>query len=219
VTFVVLTALAMIEYPGGGSRQQRNSHHYSFFHNFFSDLGATTTSAGHENTASFVLFGIALITVGIALISFGATWRVFAARRGIAVRVSWVYQACAIGSGVACIGIAATPWNLVGETHDYFVRACFTLLAVMVLAMLAVQRRNRWLKRYMLANVAFVLMLVAYVAVVAAGPSLASSGGLMFQVTAQKVMVYATVLNLAYQAHGISREIVPGAATAAVGIR
>ena len=56
---------------------------------------------------------------------------------------------------------------------------------------------------------AFVAVVVVYVAIVAAGPSLRTPGGLAFQVTVQKIMVYASVLNFSYQAHGVRNALAP----------
>src|SRR5208283_4523249 len=62
VTFVVLTAFAMLEYPGG-SLHVPGTHHYVFSENFLGDLGVTKTAAG-SNTSSCVLFVIAMTCVG-----------------------------------------------------------------------------------------------------------------------------------------------------------
>jgi hypothetical protein len=208
LTFIVLTALAMVEYPGG-SKYELTSHHYLFFRNFLSDLGATKTSAGSSNTSSCVLFIVAMTCVGISLIAFSGSWHGIAERRGIAVHAAWVFKWSAIGSGICFIGIGATPWNLLPSEHNFFARGAFSLLLVFVLAMLTVQRRNRWPWPYVIANVAFVAVVVVYVAIVAAGPSLRTPGGLAFQVTVQKIMVYASVLNFSYQAHGVRNALAP----------
>ena len=155
VTFVILTALAMVEYPGG-SRYSPGSHHYLFFENFFSDLGVTKTYAGYTNTSSCVLFVIATSCVGISLIAFSGSWHGIAERRGIAVRAAWVFKWSAIASGLCFIGIGATPSNLLGSLHNFFARGAFGLLLVFVLSMLAVQRRNRWPLPYVITNVLFV---------------------------------------------------------------
>jgi hypothetical protein len=206
--FVVLTTLAMLEYPGG-SRYELRSHHYLFFRNFLSDLGATKTPAGHVNTSSCVLFIVALTCVGISLVAFSGSWRGIAQDRGIAVRVAWVFKWSAIGCGVCVIGVGATPSNLLGGEHNFFVRAAFGLLLVFILAMLAVQRRNRWPWPFVVANIAFVAVLAVYVLIVVGGPSLESPGGLAFQVTAQKILVYSSILNLSFQAHGVHGALVP----------
>ena len=199
VTFVILTALAMVEYPGG-SRYSPGSHHYLFFENFFSDLGATKTYAGYTNTSSCVLFVIATTCVGISLIAFSGSWHGIAERRGIAVRAAWVFKWSAIASGLCFIGVGATPLNVLGSRTTFFAQGGFGLLFVFVLAMLAVQRRNGWPWRYVIANVLFVAVLAAYVVILVGGPSLDTHAGLLFQVTAQKLTVYVSIRNLGYSA-------------------
>ena len=208
VTFVILTALAMVEYPGG-SRYSPGSHHYLFFQNFFSDLGVTKTYAGYTNTSSCVLFVIATSCVGISLIAFSGSWHGIAERRGIAVRAAWVFKWSAIASGLCFIGIGATPSNLLGSLHNFFARGAFGLLLVFVLSMLAVQRRNRWPLPYVVTNVLFITALAAYFVILVAGPSVHTHAGLVFQVTAQKLMVYASILTLGYEAYGVRKAVLP----------
>ncbi len=208
LTFVVLTALAMLEYPGG-SRYEAASHHYVFLENFFSDLGATKTYAGHSNTSSCLLFVLSTTCVGISLMAFSGAWRGLAESRGIPVRTADVFKWSAIGSGVCFIGIGATPPNLLGPAHDFFVRAAFSLLVVLVVAMLTVQRRNRLPVAYLSANALFVVVFVVCVAVLVGGPSIGTHSGLVFQVAAQKILVYSSILNLGFQAHGVRKALAP----------
>jgi hypothetical protein len=51
VQFLLLTAIAMLVYPGGAVYEPDASR-YLFFRNFFSDLGATITPSGRPNLAS-----------------------------------------------------------------------------------------------------------------------------------------------------------------------
>ena len=208
LTFVLLTTLAMLQYPGG-SKYELHSHHYLFFENFLSDLGATKTYAGFSNTSSCVLFIISLTCVGLSLLAFSGSWHAIAERRGIEVRAAWVFKWSAIASGLCFIAVGATPPNVFRNAHDFFARAAFSLLLVFVLAVLAVQRRNRWPWRYVLANVLFVAVLAAYAAVLLGGPSLETHRTLVIQVTAQKIMVYGAILNLGYQAYGVRRALAP----------
>ena len=158
LTFVLLTAIAMVEYPGG-SKYAPRSHHYVFFKSFLSDLGATKTHAGLSNTSSWVLFTLAMTCLGISLIAFSDSWQGLAERRGAEVRVAWIYKWSAVGCGICCLGIGATPFNLLPVEHNVFVLGAFTLLVVLVLAMLAVQRRNHWPPRFVLSNAMFMIVL------------------------------------------------------------
>jgi hypothetical protein len=203
--FLVLTTGAMLAYPGG-AKYALSSNGYRFFGNFFSDLGATKTYSGRSNTTAHVLFIVAAVSVGIALIGFSSTWRTIAARRGEGRAFGRVAQAAAIVSGAGFIGVAATPWDRVLDAHNAFVQLAFGVLLVFVLCLLALQVRNAWPPGFVALNAVYLIVLALYVLVLFAGPGLDTKSGLEFQVAAQKVIVYASILNLAAQAAGIRRE-------------
>ncbi|HEX6496039.1 MAG TPA: hypothetical protein VF018_11180 [Acidobacteriaceae bacterium] len=203
--FVLLTAIAMLIYPGGAV-YQRDANHYLFFRNFFSDLGATVTPSGRPNLPSHILLAIALGTVGIALILASSNWKVIVARQRTARGVGLASQAFQIVAGLGFVGIAATPWNLVLDAHNGFVRAAFGFLLAYDLCLLVIQLCNRWPPRYVLANAAYLLLLIAYVGILFVGPALDTQSGLEFQVGAQKIIVYASVINLGLQALSVYRE-------------
>jgi len=208
LTFVLLTAIAMVEYPGG-SKYELASHHYLFFENFFSDLGSTQTYAGYSNVPSCVLFILSMTCVGISLMAFSGSWHGIAQARGAEVRTVFVFKWSAIVAGVCFVGIGATPWNLALQVHNVFVRTAFSLLLLFILSMLTVQRRNRWPWPYVMANLLFVVILAVYVAILVGGPTVDTHHGLVLQVTAQKIMVYSSISNLAYQGYGVRKAITP----------
>jgi hypothetical protein len=205
VQFLLLTAIAMFVYPDGAV-YETDTGRYLFFRNFFSDLGATITPSGQPNLASHILFAIALGWVGMALILASSNWKVIVARRQRGRPAGWVSQAFEIVAGLGFIGIAATPWNLVLDAHNGFVRAAFGFLLVYDLCLLVIQLRNRWPTVYTAANTVYLLLLVAYVGILFFGPRLDTKNGLEFQVGVQKVIVYASVINLGLQAISLRRE-------------
>src|ERR1700748_3893172 len=75
IQFVVLTAIAILVYPGGAV-YELEANRYLFLRNFFSDLGATVTPSGRPNLASHLLFALALGTVGVALVLASSNWKV-----------------------------------------------------------------------------------------------------------------------------------------------
>ena len=215
--FVVLTVAAMASYPGGAFYDHK-SHGYLFFQNFFSDLGATKTYSGHGNTTSHVLFIVALVGVGLATIGFSTTWRVIAARGDAGRGFGRVAQAAAIVSGLGFVGIAITPWDRVLDAHNAFVKLTFGVLLVFILTLLSLQLRNGWPAVFVGLNVTNLIVLAIYVLVLFAGPGLGTKNGLEFQVAAQKIIVYCSILNFGLQAAGIRREarrstVVPRAGT------
>jgi hypothetical membrane protein len=203
--FLVLTTAAMLAYPGG-AKYALASNGYRFFQNFFSDLGATRTYSGRSNTTAHVLFIIASVSVGLAMIGFSTTWRTIAARRGEGRAFGAVAQVTAVISGIGFIGVGLTPWDRVLDAHNAFVQLAFGILLVFVLCLLALQLRNAWPPGFVALNVIYLIVLALYVLVLFAGPGLGTKSGLEFQVAAQKVIVYSSILNLAAQAAGIRRE-------------
>jgi hypothetical protein len=199
VQFVVLTAVAMLVYPGGAV-YQLDANRYLFLRNFFSDLGATITPSGRPNLLSHVLFAVALGSVGLALILASSNWKVIVARRQAARAAGVASQIVEIVAGLGFIGIAATPWNLVLDAHNGFVRLAFGFLLVYGLSLLTIQLRNRWSMPFTVVNAIYLLLLVAYVGILFFGPAVDTKGGLEFQVVAQKTIVYASVVNLGLQA-------------------
>jgi len=200
--FVVLSFAAMKVFPGGaiydpGARQ------YLFLQNFFSDLGETLNPRGQSNLLSMVLFVVALLPVGISLVVSASTWRRVIVRRNRTRILGHAAQLFAGLSGICYAGIAVTPFNLVLDTHMMFVQGAFTLLLAFVVCLTAMQVQNRWAVRYIVSNAAYIVILTAYVFVLFRGPNLMTLHGLMFQVIAQKIIVYVSIFNLAYQCVGV----------------
>jgi hypothetical protein len=200
--FVILTLLAMGAFPGG-AQYDPGARRYLFLQNFFSDLGGTLNKRGQSNLFSMVLFVVALLSVGISLIIAAPAWRRAIVRGQKTKLLGHAAQLFAGLSGICYAGIAVTPWNLALDTHMFFVQGAFTLLLAFVTCLTAMQVQNGWPVRYISSNVVYLLVLTAYVFVLFRGPNLMTLRGLMFQVIAQKIIVYVSILNLAYQCFGV----------------
>jgi hypothetical protein len=208
--FFVLTLVAMAIYPGG-THHSPDATRYLFTRNFFSDLGATQTYSGKSNLLCEVIFIIALGSIGLGLAATSGIWRwIGIARRAAGLELA--AQAFAVMSGLCFVGIAATPWNILGPPHMFFVKLGFSLLLGLMASMVWLQMRNGWPGAYVASNWVYIVLLVVYVWILFYGPSLHTDSGLEFQVVAQKVIVYTSILNLAAQAYGLRR-----AANAALG--
>jgi hypothetical protein len=105
-------------------------------------------------------------------------------------------------SGLAFVGIAATPWDLALVAHIVCVDAAFGFLLVFVLCLAVLEAAAGWARRLILANLIYGVLLAAYVALLFLGPRTGTDGGLIVQVVAQKAIVYASILNLGWQAVG-----------------
>ncbi len=200
LSFVFLTALAMALYPGG-TQANPQSHGYSFLVNFFSDLGRTRAHNGASNTFSAPLFALALTLAGLALAAFfaafaGLFWTNLLSRIGAALGA-----ALGILAGASFIGVALTPADVNNPLHGFFVLQAFRsfFLAVLPFSFLILSHR-RYSKLGAYVFMAFALFLAAYIALISVGPSPRSPGGLMIQVTGQKLIVYASVACVGVQA-------------------
>jgi hypothetical protein len=196
--FVVLTLGAMLLFPGG-AMYEPDAKKYLFLQNFFSDLGGTRTRDGQSNLFSMVLFIVALVSVGIALIVASPIWKRVIVRQGRGEHLGNAAQWLSALSGICYTGIAATPWNLVLDTHMFFVQAAFSLLLGFMICLTTIQLQNKWPVRYIVSNAIYISILTCYVFILFHGPNLLTLRGLMFQVIAQKIIVYISILNLAYQ--------------------
>lgn len=193
--FFVLTIAAMLLYPGGRVGDHE-SLGYSFFTNFFSDLGQTRTYGGHANYPSLVLFCIALGATGIAAAVFFLTFSRLFEPRSAARRWGGAGGIFGIFAGLCFIGVAATPWNLYLQAHNQFVLWAFRLflLAAICSGTAAVLGPRTRACAYVFAS--FSALLIAYITLLTIGPPAGTATGAAVQATAQKIIVYASVLTI-----------------------
>ncbi len=195
--FVVLVAIAMALYPGG-THWDPTAAHYHLTENFLSDLGATRTWTGATNYLSCALFFFALTTIGAALIAFAWTWRHFAF---VHARARWAgFASAAFGtiSGAAFIGIAVTPFNLALRPHNTCVLIAFGCLLFYMLFLTIAMAANGASPVQNALNVAYVLAVLAYVALVVFGPRLSTDHGFRTQVLGQKLVVLASMIHITF---------------------
>jgi len=186
----------MLVYPGGRVGD-RASLGYSFFTIFFCDLGQTQTHSGASNAPSLVLFLIALVTLAFGLpLFFFAFARLFerGSRGALIVRVA---PPAAALSAICFLGVGATPWNLYLQAHNEFVTWAFRALLIAMLAALAASLSDRAFARTFGAVFgAYTLVLIGYVLLIALGPAPATAAGAAIQATGQKIIIYASILNI-----------------------
>jgi len=207
--FVILSFGAMLFYPGGATYQP-GAQRYLFFQNFFSDLGATVTRRSQSNAIAMVLFVVGLVSVGVSLVASSPMWKGVIGRPGRAMFFGHAAHLLAALAGICYIGIGVTPWNLMLGVHMFFVQSAFSLLLAFVICLSVLQIQNKWPIRYVASNAIYVAILSGYVFVLFDGPNLETLRGLVFQVVAQKFIVYVSILNLAYQTIGLIASEAPG---------
>ena len=191
--FVVLTIIAMFFYPGGTFVSPATKG-YSFFRNFFSDLGRTQTHSGASNTVAAILFFVALTLAGLGLASFFLAMPRFFRQARLPLRFSRLGSAAGLVSGLAFVGVAWAPVNLVGWLHRLFVQVAFLAFFLAVLFYIGAMLQTRtYPRRYAYICGAFVLLLAAYLVLLFFGPSLLSATGLIIHAAGQKIIVYAAL--------------------------
>jgi hypothetical protein len=83
--------------------------------------------------------------------------------------------------------------------HNTFVKTAFLLLMGFLKSLTILQLKNEWPRRYTIANTVHLVLLAAYLYILLHGPRLDTERGLAIQVAAQKIIVYASIVNLGYQ--------------------
>jgi hypothetical protein len=202
VQFVAFTLLGMLLYPGG-AKFDHSTRSYTFFGNFFSDLGASVTHSGLDNSAARVLFVLALCGVGLGLLAFAPSWRFIALRSGRGRWAGRMAEACGSASALCFAGVGLVPWNLHLALHNSLVRLAFSLLLLFVAGLTWVQLANTWPAAFVRANATYLVVLGGYVYLLFWGPSLEVPSGFAFQVVAQKIIAYVSILNLGLQGVGL----------------
>jgi len=89
---------------------------------------------------------------------------------------------------------ATTGWIIGG------VALCLVLLFVVFL--LVLQLRVGWPALYLVPNFLYLALLAAYVVLLFFGPNIDTLRGLEIQAVGQKIIVYASILNISIQAYG-----------------
>jgi hypothetical protein len=203
---IVLTLLAMLLYPGG-TVADPGSRGYDFFRNFFSDLGRTVSPAGEPNTASAVLFALALTVAGLGLAGFFvAVLQFFWQESRLLRTLGLLTAASGLISGLSFVGVAWAPANLWLGVHGWFVGTAFRAFLVAVLFQLvAVVLHGRYPKVYAAVYAGFALLLTSYLWLLFEGPRPDSPAGLTIQATGQKIIVYAALLTVLIQSYGAIR--------------
>lgn len=220
VVFAVLTAVAMLVYPGG-TIVDRAAKGYRFFENYFSDLGLTRARDGAVNVPSMLLFVVALVSVALALSAFFLAFTRFCAASPRALQLS---RRAALIGGVTCvsfIGIAASPRNLAYPEHIAFELVAFpSFLAAVALEIAALRALERTAppglpRRFLWVFVGLAVALAAYIALLAFGPPDTTLVGERIQVTGQKVIVYSAITAILLQSLQARRMASPGSAPSA----
>jgi hypothetical protein len=205
--FIFLTLIAMFTFPGG-TQLNPAARGYSFFHNFFSELGYLRTRSGEANPVSALLFFIGLLSAGSGLVLFSLIFPALF-RSSIIGRVAgFLGSIFGLLSGICFIGVAFTPADVFKDWHIFFVLWAFRLFPVGVFFFaIAIFSEPGYPNKYACLLIGFGVWLVTYIWLLENGPSPSTPGGLLIQVTGQKIIGYASILSVLLQAEGAKRYI------------
>jgi len=203
----VLAGIAMLIYPGGTLRDH-STRGYSLTHNFLSDLGSTVTFGGQPNSLDALLFVSSLVIVvlgvGACLAGFVRLFAEDAATRNLA-------RGTAVVGAFVCasfLGVAFTPEDRFMALHVQFTLWAFRAFPLVPLLLaVATARDARFPRRTTVAWLSLALLGVAYAGDLQWGPTLSTSGGLVFQVVAQKIVAVAAVTVIAYESYEADRAV------------
>jgi hypothetical protein len=205
--FVVLTLIAMLIYPGG-TKFDPNAPGYTFFHNFFSELGFTVTRGGLANPIAAPMFFIALTLAGLGLVFYFVVSLQFFWKTTLLKVLSILGSFSGIVSGLAYVGIAFTPANLLPDPHLQFVLLAFrAFLPAVLFYLVAIFLNREYPNSYAVVYLVFAGLLAAYIVLITRGPDVDTAQGLMIQATGQKIIVYAAIITIFIQSWGASRLI------------
>jgi len=197
--FVLLTVIAMFTYPGG-TFTDRTTVGYDFFHNFFSDLGRVTAPNEEPNTASMILFILALTIVGIGMILFFIAFRNFFTSDRTGKWISLIGSIVGVATGLCFVVIAFAPYDLFFDIHYQSVFWAFrTFLVAVGIYAYVIFRQNNYPRNYGWIFVVFTLFLAGYMGLLEFGPEATTNSGLVIQATGQKIIVYVSIISVMAQ--------------------
>ncbi len=203
--FLLFTSLAMWLYPGG-TIHQPDLESYSFLNNYFSDLGRTRTFDRQSNLLCHYIFKGTLTITGLTLaLYFLVIPTLFS--NGVSRGLASMAALLGIAAGCCYIGIGWIPWNESYWRHTFYVRWGFiAFLAMSFFYILAILADKHYPNRYAKAFLIFASVLAVQIVIMLFGPrAYRNSEALFLQAVAQKVVVYAEILVMIYQARGAIR--------------
>jgi hypothetical membrane protein len=207
VWFVVCVGAAMALYPGG-TRLDRGTVGYSFTQNAFSDLGRTVARNGEPNPVSATLFVLGLTPAGLGLAGFFVALLPLVSNRSGARGVAWIGCTAGIVAGAAYVVVAWTPANRLPFEHVMAQNWAFrSFLVASVLLGFVTARSTVFSFRTAAVWWMFGVLLLAFILIGIFGPSRRTEAGLVFQVVAQKAIVFSALVIVAFQSYEAERAV------------
>lgn len=202
IYFVISFILAMIMYAGG-TINDPESMGYSFTRNFFSDLGKFTT----ENIISAMMFNLSLIVCGWSFAAYFFYFTKLFNQNTIIHILAKVGSFSGIIGALCFIGVGLTPHNLFLDYHIVFVNWAFrSFLLASISLSVVLYKDNRFENRFAMGYFIFAILTFLYVLVLEFAPDpKISDFALIFNVIAQKIIIFAFIFSILYQSFGNSK--------------
>ena len=208
LTAALLGVGAMICYPGG-TGLEHNTSRYQLTQNFLSDLGMTVAYNGQPNRMGALLFVISLL---VLIIGFGAAMLWFIRLYSNTPTPRNLARGAGLVGVLVClafVGVALTPENAVMGLHVQFTLFAFRAFPVAcAVLLLAAQMSGKATPSALLAWTLATVCLTAYAIFLSIGPSPATPNGLVACVIAQKAVVVAIAISLAYLCREAARTLI-----------
>lgn len=223
IFFFIFNSVAIYYFPGSEkSIIGFQSDYYSFTHNFFSELGAFTTSPDEavlgivkkDNTLSMVLFNSSLIIVGGAILLFYSKLKVFFVRKKDSAKTIYysnISRPLGITTGLLFAGVGIIPHDLHFGAHVFCAHGAFLALFLLSIVHILAVFHSRHLKnKYALGYLIFILILAVYLGIILLGPRIGpgllyNESDLILQVVAQKVIVLTFIASMLIQIYGVNK--------------
>ncbi len=207
IGFVVLTTAAMFLY-NGGNEYDLTAVNYSFTKNFFSDLGMSISYHGEPKLLVMLLFMLALGSVGVGLIGYSVAAPYLFRKTAVAHWAARIGSFFGIISGLAYIGVVATPSDLYLSAHKEFVFIAFSgFLVTAVFYFIATLLNQSYPNKYAYAYALFAIALFVYVLFILYGPDFGTQKGDGLQVIGQKLIVYISIFSMIFQVYGARQQL------------
>ncbi len=200
--FILFTFIGMLLYTGG-TYNDPTTPGYAFFLNFFSDIGRTVSHSGESNLAAFVFFSLAFFFVGILLIPSFLAFPNFFDKGSTEQWISLGGSILGIFSAFCFSGITFAPSDVNRASHIFFVNAGFLVgFFASFLYLISIFLDKSYPKKYGYNFIVFSMILVLYLVLMFAGPSIETTRGLIIQVTGQKIVLCTFAICLFIHGYG-----------------
>ena len=185
----------------GGTLHNAESIGYSITHNYFSDLGRYISYSGQLNRISFWLFNGSVILCGLSFCMFFTSYNAFLQRYKVNKNIVRLATVFGVLGSLSMVGLGVTPVDLYLEAHELFATWTFRLFFPSTLCYsIALFRSHAFNNSMAYSFLIWSILVIIYVLVSELGPPGSSSPeALIFQVVAQKVIVFAFVVSIVSQ--------------------